>query len=239
MYKDEKEIELLRESGKIADEVMKQIIDYISPGTTEKEVADEIKRLFALKGVEKLSFNPIVGAEKNGAIPHHQSDETIIRSGDMVVIDMGGVKNHYCSDITRTIVVGEEPDEEKKNVYEVVKRAQDEAVKAIRPGIELKEIDKIARDIISKSGYGVNFTHRTGHGIGIDVHEEPYVTFNNSQVLEPGMVTSVEPGIYLSDRYGVRIEDIVLVTPVGFERLNNLSRDLIITKKPKTANMKQ
>lgn len=237
LYKDEKEIELLRESGKIADEVMKQIIDYICPGMTEKEVADEIKRLFALKGVERLSFNPIVGTGKNGAIPHHQSDETIIRTGDMVVIDMGGVLNHYCSDITRTIVVGKEPDEKKRKVYEVVKQAEDAAVKAIRPGVELRQIDKIARGIISKAGYGINFTHRTGHGIGIDVHEEPYVTFNNSQVLEAGMVISVEPGIYLSDEFGVRIEDIVLVTPEGYERINNFSRDLIITKELKEAKI--
>ncbi|AZU59968.1 MULTISPECIES: M24 family metallopeptidase [Bacillaceae] len=233
LYKDEEEIDLLRESGKIADEVIEQIIEYICPGMTEKEVGDEIKRLFALKGVDKLSFNPIVGTGKNGAIPHHQTDKTIIRSGDMVVIDMGGVKNHYCSDITRTIVVETEPTEEMKKVYEVVKKAQDEAVKAIRPGIALKEIDKIARDIISNAGYGINFTHRTGHGIGIDVHEEPYVTFNNSQILEPGMVISVEPGIYLSDKFGVRIEDIVLVTSEGHESINNFSRDLIVTKSSK------
>ncbi|WP_231734763.1 M24 family metallopeptidase [Bacillus sp. FJAT-29937] len=236
LYKDKEEIDLLKKSGAIADKVLNEVIGYIRPGLTEKEVSEEIKRLFALNNVDQLSFKPIIGAGKNGAIPHHQSGDNIIKTGDMVVIDMGGVKDHYCSDMTRTVYVGEEPTEEMKKVYQTVKMAKDEAIKAVKPGVPLKQIDKVARNIISEAGYGDYFTHRTGHGLGIDVHEEPYVTFNNSQLLEEGMVISIEPGIYLSGNFGVRIEDIVVVTSDGCERLNNLSCDLICTGKHAQVN---
>ncbi|MBB5324932.1 Xaa-Pro dipeptidase [Anoxybacillus tepidamans] len=226
LRKDETEIELLRKSGEIADRVMKKIISFVKPGMTEKQVADELKRLFQIEGVERLSFQPIIGAGANGAIPHHQSDETRLTEGDMIVIDMGGIKDHYCSDMTRTIVIGE-PTEEMVKVYEIVRKAQDEAVKAIKPGVPMKLIDQVARSIISEAGYGEFFTHRTGHGLGIEVHEEPYLTSNNEQLLEEGMVVSVEPGIYLSGKFGVRIEDIVVVTSNGAERLNHFPRELI------------
>ncbi|HWJ80365.1 MAG TPA: Xaa-Pro peptidase family protein [Niallia sp.] len=226
--KDKHEIELLKKSGAIANDVMGKTIDFIKAGMTESEVVNEIKRLFKTHNVEKMSFNPIVGAGKNGAIPHHSPDDTKISNGDMVVIDLGGIKDHYCSDITRTILIGDHISEEMKEVYNTVLVAQEEAIKAIRPGISLKEIDKVARDIITEAGYGPQFTHRTGHGLGIEVHEEPFVTFNNDQLLEEGMVISVEPGIYLSDQFGVRIEDIVVVTETGFECINHYPRELIV-----------
>jgi Xaa-Pro dipeptidase len=229
LNKDQQEINLLTNSGAIADSVMKQIINYIKPGLSEKEVAEELKRLFTAHGVDKLSFNPIVGAGPNGAIPHHQSDDTIIKKGDMVVIDMGGIKDHYCSDMTRTVLVGGEATEEMLKVYEIVKHAHEEAIKAVKPGVPLKDIDRKARDIISKEGYAPYFTHRTGHGLGIEVHEEPFVTSTNDQLLQEGMVISVEPGIYLSGKFGVRIEDIIVVTETGGKRFNNVSRDLINT----------
>ncbi|WP_026576159.1 M24 family metallopeptidase [Bacillus sp. UNC438CL73TsuS30] len=229
LVKDEQEIELLEKSGAVADEVLQQVIDFIKPGLTEKQVADELKRLFALKQVDQLSFNPIVGAGKNGAIPHHQSDDTLIAAGDMVVIDMGGIKDHYCSDMTRTVLVGGQATEEMQKVYEIVKQAQEEAVKAVRPSVPLKEIDGVARGIISEAGYGDHFTHRTGHGLGIEVHEEPFVTSDNNQLLEEGMVISIEPGIYLNGKFGVRIEDIVVVTADGCKRLNHLTREFIQT----------
>ncbi|PLS18307.1 aminopeptidase P family protein [Bacillus sp. M6-12] len=231
LKKDELEIELLRRSAAVADVVIQQAIEFIQPGLTEKYVAEEIKRFFAAHKVDELSFYPIVGTGRNGAIPHHLSDETVIAEGDMVVIDMGGIKDHYCSDMTRTILASGEPSAEMKKVYGIVKRAQEEAVKAVRPGVPLKNIDNIAREIISQEGYGANYTHRTGHGLGIEVHEEPYVTSNNEQLLEEGMVISVEPGIYLEGKFGVRIEDIVVVTATGSERLNNVSRDLITSGK--------
>ncbi|WP_026695653.1 M24 family metallopeptidase [Peribacillus kribbensis] len=227
--KDEQEVDLLEASGQVADTVMKKIINFIKPGMTEKQVADEMKRLFADYGVDDLSFSPIVGAGRNGAIPHHQSDDTMIDDGDMVVIDMGGIKDHYCSDMTRTVLVGGEATKEMQKVYDIVRRAQEEAVKAVRPGVPLKEIDLTARNVITKEGYGDYFTHRTGHGLGIEVHEEPFVTNNNEQILEEGMVISIEPGVYLSGQFGVRIEDIVVVTSTGSKRLNHVTRDLINT----------
>lgn len=226
LIKDEVEIERLRASGKVADEVMEQTIDFIEPGLIESEVVDEIKRLFAENGVEELSFNPIVGAGKHGAIPHHTPGETEITDGDMIVLDLGGIKDHYCSDITRTIVVGE-PTDKMIKVYDIVRRAQEEAFQAVKPGVPLKEIDAAARDVIKEAGYGDYFTHRTGHGLGIQVHEEPYVTPVNEQLLEEGMVISIEPGIYLKGQFGVRIEDIVVVTSRGGERLNKASLDLV------------
>jgi Xaa-Pro dipeptidase len=228
LYKDEIEIDLLKKSGIIADDVMTQIIRFVKPGLTEKDIVAEIKRLFATYKVD-LSPNTVVGTGKNGAIPHHQPDETIIVAGDMIVIDMGGIKDHYWFDMTRTVLVGGKPTKEMQKVYEFVKYAQETAIKGIKPGVPLKEIDRIARDIISDAGYGPNFTHRTGHGLGIEVHEEPYVNYMNEQLLEEGMVISVEPGIYLSGNFGVRIEDIVVVTSDGFERLNHVTRDFIQT----------
>ncbi len=226
VIKDEYEIKLLKESGKLTDQVMDSLVNFLKPGVTEKEVADEVLRLYKEKGVEQPAFNPIVGFGKNGAIPHHEPDDTVLKAGDTVVIDMGGIKDGYCSDITRTFVVGE-PSEEIKEVYEVVRRAQDEAVKAIKPGMLPKEIDQVARDIITKAGYGDYFNHRTGHGIGIENHEEPYLSSTGDQPLQEGMVCSVEPGIYLPGKFGVRIEDIVVVTADGAERLNNFPRELI------------
>ncbi|MFD0051488.1 M24 family metallopeptidase [Actinomycetes bacterium NPDC127524] len=225
--KDRQETELLRNSAAVADLVMNQVFDFIKPGLSEKDIANEIKRLFSIHKVGELSFNPIVGTGRNGAIPHHQSGDTIVAEGDMVVIDIGGILDDYCSDMTRTILVGGEATNEMEKVYGIVKRAQEEAVKAVKPGIPLQEIDRVARNIISNEGYGLHFTHRTGHGLGIDVHEEPFVTSDNEQLLEEGMVISIEPGIYLSGKFGVRIEDIVVVTANGSERLNNVVRDLI------------
>lgn len=226
LIKDKTEIGLLKRSGKVADEVMEQTINFIKPGLRESEVVDEIKRLFAERGVEDLSFNPIVGAGKHGAIPHHTPGADKIVDGDMIVLDLGGIKNHYCSDITRTIVVGE-PTDEMVKVYDIVRRAQEKAFQAVKPGIPLKEIDLVARNVISEAGYGDYFTHRTGHGLGIQVHEEPYVTSVNEQLLEEGMVISIEPGIYLEGQFGVRIEDIVVVTSEGGQRINNVSLDLV------------
>lgn len=227
LQKDNAEIMLLKSSAQIADEVMKQVIRDIRPGMTELDVADHITSLFSSMGVNRLSFTPIVAAGKNGAIPHHQPDETKILSGDVVVIDIGGVKDHYCSDMTRTILLGNNLDQEVNKVYEIVQRAQEEAIKAVKPGVSLCEIDKIARNIICNAGYGPNFTHRTGHGLGIDLHEAPFVTHNNEQLLKKGMVISIEPGVYVQGKFGVRIEDIVVVTSTGCEILNQFTRKLI------------
>lgn len=223
--KDELEIRLLKESARYADQVMDSLLSFLKPGVTEQEAALELERLFKQKGVNQLSFDPVVAFGPNSAVPHHEPGDTVLKEGDIVVVDMGGIKEQYCSDITRTFVVGE-PTAEAAEVYEVVRQAQDEAVKAIKPGMLRKEIDQAARNIITKAGYGDYFTHRTGHGIGMEVHEEPYLSAGDDQPLQEGMVCSVEPGIYLPGKFGVRIEDIVAVTANGAERLNNFPRKL-------------
>lgn len=226
LLKDEHEVQKLKESAKIADEVVEEIIDFVKPGMTEKEVVEEIVRLYQAKGASDVSFGPIVAAGANGAVPHHSPGETIIKDGDMIVLDTGCIKDHYCSDTTRTFVVGE-PTEEMKKVHKIVEEALEAAFKEVKPGVPLKKIDQTARDVIEKAGYGEYFTHRTGHGLGIQVHEEPYVTNVNDQLLEEGMVFSIEPGIYLEGKFGVRIEDIVVVTSNGAKRLNHVDRHLI------------
>ncbi|MBM7855060.1 Xaa-Pro dipeptidase [Desulfohalotomaculum tongense] len=226
LKKDNLELKYLKDSALCADQIMDSVSKLLKPGITEKEVVREIESLFKQKGVDQLSFDAIVAAGSNAAVPHHHPDDTVLKEGDSVVIDMGGIKEHYCSDITRTFIIGE-PSREFKEVYSVVQKAQDEAVKAIKPGVPMKDIDQVARNIIDKAGYGSYFTHRTGHGIGMEVHEEPYLAPTNSRLLEEGMVVSVEPGIYLPGKFGVRIEDIVVVTSEGAERLNNYPRELI------------
>lgn len=223
--KDSVEIELLREAGIKADRVMREIMKKVVPGVKEIEVVEELKFLWKKEGVHDLAFLPIVGAGPNGAKPHHQSDETIIKAGDMVVIDMGGIVSYYCSDMTRTIAVGEVTPK-MLEVYELVRNAQEAGVQAVKPGIPIGEIDRVTRDVIVKGGYGPNFVHRTGHGLGIEVHEEPYVYTGNDLIIETGMVFSIEPGIYLPGEFGIRIEDIVVATENGSERFNLFPREL-------------
>ncbi len=225
LHKDELEVKLLLESGRAADGVMEKISKYLRPGLSEQEAAIRIKEFFEEEGAPELSFPTIVATGPNSGIPHHETGDRVIEEQDIVLIDMGGIKNYYCSDMTRTFVLGE-PEEEFKEIYEVVRLAQDEAVKKIRPGIAMQEIDLTARGIIEKAGFGPYFTHRTGHGLGIEVHEEPFLTPTNSNLLEEGMVVSVEPGIYLPDKFGVRIEDIVVVRAEGALRLNNFPHEL-------------
>lgn len=226
LHKDELEVKRLLESGRAADRVMEKISKYLRPGLSEGEIAAQIKEFFQEEGAAELSFSTIVATGPNSGIPHYETGDRVIQEKDIVLIDMGGIKDYYCSDMTRTFVVGE-PAEQFREVYEVVRLAQDEAVKKIKPGIAMQEIDLTAREIIEKAGYGPYFTHRTGHGLGIEVHEEPFLTPTNPNLLEKGMVVSVEPGIYLPDKFGVRIEDIVVVTAEGALRLNNFPHQLV------------
>ncbi len=227
LRKDERELNLLRVAGATADKVIGQMISKISPGMSELEVVEELAHLWKKEGVNEVSFNPIIGAGANGALPHHQSDETLIKTGDMVVIDMGGISNHYCSDMTRTIAVGE-VSKQAKEVYEVVRRAQQAGADAVLAGKPLGEVDRATRTVIEEAGYGKYFIHRTGHGLGIEVHEEPFVYGENQQIIEQGMVFSIEPGIYLPGQFGIRVEDIVYVTENGCESLNHYTKELVI-----------
>lgn len=231
--KDEVEIDALRQAGEIADRVSLEIRSCGEEllGTTEADLAAEIDSLLAAEGGVEPAFETIVASGPNGARPHHHSGDREIRRGDPIVLDFGAFVDadletgtaRYPGDQTRTIVVGEPPAEYER-VHEVVAEAQETAVEAVEPGVAAGEIDRAARSVIENAGYGDAFVHRTGHGVGLEVHEPPYIVAGNDRELEPGTVFSVEPGIYLEDRFGVRIEDLVIVTEDGCERLNDSPR---------------
>lgn len=225
--KDAQEIEYIRKSGQLADRVMAGIIAQVRPGITEMEIVEELKSLWKKEGIHELSFSPGIGRGPNGASPHHSPGNEQVQHGDMLIIDMGGIYNHYCSDMTRTIGIGEVSDKQRE-VYQLVRQANEAAQKAVKPGVRFMDIDLTARQIIEDGGYGPLFTHRTGHGLGIEIHEAPYVHKANEQIIEPGMVFSIEPGIYIPGEYGVRIEDIVIATEDGCESVNLATKDLII-----------
>ncbi len=182
---------------------------------------------FAYFGLAKLVPITVVGSGPNGANPHHELGERETQDGDMVVLDFGGLKDGYGSDTTRTVHVGE-PTEEERRVFEVVRAAQQAGFEAVRPGVECQEIDRAARKVITDAGYGEYFIHRVGHGIGITTHEPPYMVEGETHPIKPGMCFSIEPGIYLPGRFGVRIEDIVVVTEDGGRRLNNTNHEMRI-----------
>lgn len=224
--KDEDEIDRLRAAGGGADETFAEIRSLAFVGRREVEVAADLDRLLRGRGHERVDFT-IVGSGPNSASPHHAVGERTIVAGDTVVMDFGGVANGYCSDITRTVFAGE-PTDEQRRVYDVVRSAQQAAFEAVRPGAAAQDVDRAARAVIVEAGYGEAFVHRTGHGIGLEVHEPPYIVEGNETPLVAGMTFSDEPGIYLESRFGVRIEDQVVVTTRGAERLNEADRELTV-----------
>jgi Xaa-Pro aminopeptidase len=224
--KDEEEIRLLGRAGQSADQSFDRIVGEGLSGRTEREVSRRLSELLLDTGCESAAF-AIVGSGPNGASPHHDAGHRTIGTGDAVVLDFGGRVGGYCSDMTRTVSVGE-PGPEAKEIHEIVQQAQEAAFRAVKPGVPAQEIDRAARRVIEEAGYGDRFIHRTGHGIGLEEHEHPYMVEGNSEPLEPGMCFSIEPGIYLEGRFGVRIEDIVAVTEDGALRLNEAPRDLTV-----------
>ncbi len=222
--KDEAEIDAIRRASALTDRVSEGIRGRDAIGMTERELAREIESRLAEAGGEGSSFETIVGSGPNGARPHHRRGGRKIESGDPVVLDFGARLDGYPSDQTRTHVFSGDPSEKFEEVHEVVREAQQAAVGRIEPGIPAEAVDRAAREVIEAAGYGEEFTHRTGHGVGIEVHEPPYIVAGNDRELEPGMVFSVEPGIYLEGEFGVRIEDLVVVTAEGCERLNDSPR---------------
>jgi Xaa-Pro aminopeptidase len=224
--KDPGEIDLLARAGRSADESFARIAQETLAGRTEQDVSRTLARYLVETGHDLGDFG-IVGSGPNGASPHHEAGPRVIQPGDTVVLDFGGRASGYFSDITRTVSVGE-PAGEVKEVHEIVREAQEAAFRAARPGVPAQDVDRAARTVISDAGYGHAFIHRTGHGIGLQVHEPPYIVDGNTEPLEPGMCFSIEPGIYLDGRFGVRIEDQVAVTEDGAVRLNNAPRDLAV-----------
>jgi Xaa-Pro aminopeptidase len=225
LRKDEAEIQALRDVGAAIDAVHAQVPALLRPGRTEAEVGRDIAELI-LEDHDEVNF-VIVASGPNGASPHHETGDRRLAIGDAVVVDIGGTREGYCSDVTRDYVIGEVPDGYAE-LHDVLERAQEAAVDAVRPGVTAASIDAAARDLITEAGYGERFIHRTGHGIGVEEHEEPWIVAGNDEPLTPGMAFSVEPGIYVPGRYGARIEDIVVVTEDGVERVNHQPRGITV-----------
>ena len=228
MRKDAAEVEALATAGEAIDRVHARMGEWLRPGRTEAEVAIDISAAIVAEGHTEAAF-VIVGSGPHGASPHHDVSDRVLTAGDVVVVDIGGpTPEGYHSDCTRTYSLGEPAGGDVADTYAVLRDAQDAAVAAVRPGATAGQVDAAARGPITEAGFGEFFIHRTGHGIGLEVHEEPYVVGGNDLVLEPGMAFSVEPGIYLPGRWGARIEDIVVVTADGVRRLNHRPRDLMV-----------
>ncbi len=220
------EVLALRAAGEAIDRVHARVPGWLRPGRTERQVAADIAEAIVAEGHATADFT-IVASGPNGAIPHHGAGDRVLQAGDAVVVDIGGtMPSGYCSDCTRTYAVGDPPGEFAA-YYRVLQTAQEAAFKAVRPGVRAEAIDAAAREPITAAGYGEFFVHRTGHGIGLETHEDPYIVSGNTEKLKPGNAFSIEPGIY-PGHSGARIEDIVVCTDDGCQRLNNGTRDLVV-----------
>jgi Xaa-Pro aminopeptidase len=227
MIKDAAEVDALRKAGAAIDRVHARVPEFLVPGRTEADVAADIAEAIVAEGHSEVAFI-IVGSGPNGADPHHECSDRVLQAGDVVVVDIGGpYEPGYNSDSTRTYSIGQ-PGDDVAGRYAVLQRAQQAAVAAVRPGATAEQIDAAARDVLAAEGLAEAFVHRTGHGIGLSVHEEPYIVAGNDLPLEEGMVFSVEPGIYFPGSWGARIEDIVVVTSDGAQSVNDQPRDLVV-----------
>ena len=227
MIKDAAEIDALRKAGAAIDRVHARVPEFLVPGRTEADVAADIAEAIVAEGHSEVAFI-IVGSGPHGADPHHECSDRELRAGDIVVVDIGGpYEPGYNSDSTRTYSIGE-PDPDVARRYAVLQRAQQAAVEAVRPGVTAQQVDATARDVLAAEGLAEAFVHRTGHGIGLSVHEEPYIVAGNDLTLEEGMAFSVEPGIYFPGQWGARIEDIVIVTADGALSVNARPHDLVV-----------
>lgn len=227
VVKDEQELEILRQAAAYADYAIEVGVSEIAEGKTELEILTAIELALKKKGISHMSFDTMVLSGPKTASPHGKPGDRKIQKGDFVLFDLGVIYKGYCSDITRTVSFGE-PTDAQKEVYETVRKAEQDAVDAVKPGVRAMDLDKIARDVITEAGYGEFFTHRLGHGLGISVHEFPSVTGNNDMKLIEGMVFTIEPGIYDPNITGVRIEDDVVVTKDGVEVLTKYPKELVI-----------
>ncbi len=225
--KSNEEIAALKKAQQITDEVFAQLLNVIKPGISEYELAAEITYQHLLRGASKMSFDPIVASGPNGALPHARPSGRKLQQGDLVVLDFGCFYDGYASDMTRTIAIGK-PSEKATEVYEVVKEAQQRALDAAQANITTKSLDAVARTVIEQAGYGDYFTHSLGHGVGLDIHEWPRVSWQVEDMLEENMVITIEPGIYLPGELGVRIEDMVVLGSNGCEILGSSTKSMVV-----------
>lgn len=227
LIKTDAEIKILKEAADIADAAFKHILDFIRPGKTELEVSNELEFFMRKAGATSSSFDTIVASGQRSALPHGVATDKVIEKGDFVTLDYGAYYKGYVSDITRTVAVGQ-PDPKLKEIYEIVFEAQDRGMSGYKPGMTCKEADALTRDYITEKGYGEYYGHSAGHGIGLEIHEGPTVSFRSDLILEPGMVVTCEPGIYLPGLGGVRIEDDTRITFDHNEALTHSTKELII-----------
>lgn len=226
--KDDYELSLMKNAVKIADDAFAQILKFVKPGMTEKEIADELLYFLNKGGASGTSFDTIVVSGERTAMPHGKPSLRKIQNKDIVTIDFGAKYKGYCSDMTRTFFVGEPPKEMLETIYNIVNRARERAIIFAHGGVVGKDLDAVARDFISSQGYGEYFGHALGHGVGLEIHESPNANTRNVNPILPGSVVTIEPGIYLEGLGGVRIEDMILVTESGCEVLTETNRDLVV-----------
>ncbi len=224
--KSSQEIRALADAAAQADRAMQAAVDACRPGITEAEIAWAAEKAFRKDGADRVEFT-IVAAGQNAAYPHHQSGDKVLQKGEGIIIDIGASLNGYKSDITRMVFLGD-PDREFFDAYELVRSANTRGRETVRPGVPAEEVDRAARAVIEEKGMGKYFIHRTGHGLGLDVHEEPWIQAGNTIPLEAGMVFSVEPGVYVPEKLGVRVEDIVTVTEDGVRTLTGFDHSLVV-----------
>lgn len=227
IIKSKDEIEKMRKAQQITEEAFTELLPMVKPGVTEAELALELEFLMRRKGAAGISFDLITIAGTKTSMPHGVPGDNTVKNGDFVTFDIGALYDGYHSDMTRTIAVGE-VSEEQRSIYDIVYKAQMTALSRVKPGVKAYDIDSTARSIIARAGYGDYFKHSTGHGVGLDIHEQPFVSAKGETILSEGMVITVEPGIYLPGKFGVRIEDMVLVTKDGFENFATLPKELMI-----------
>lgn len=227
IVKDDAEIRIIREAALLADNTFNHIVGFIQPGMRELDIALEMEFFMRRHGATSTSFETIVASGERSALPHGVASERVVQSGEFVKLDFGAYYQGYCSDITRTVMLGK-PTDQHRTIYNIVLEAQLATLEGIRPGMTGREADAIARNIITKHGYGDLFGHGTGHGIGMEIHESPRLSLTGDIVLEPGMVVTVEPGIYIAGFGGVRIEDDVVITSSGVDILTQAPKDFIV-----------
>jgi len=225
-HKAPEEIAFIQAAQDITDKTFTHILDFIKPGVTEREVAVEMEYFMRKNGASSLAFDSIVVSGVNSSLPHGVPSDKKIEDGDFVTMDFGAAYNGYCSDMTRTVAVGKISDEQK-HVYDTVLAAHLMAAEAVRPGMRYSEIDKVARDYIYKNGYEGCFGHGLGHSLGLFIHEEPRFSMSCDQIIETGVIETIEPGVYLEGKFGVRIEDTVLITETGIQSFAHSEKQLI------------